>query len=115
MKVTIQGRHVELSGLSREHITHRLEGVGKYVHGDVEVDVLLDHEGHVTRVEIGVRVGGVTVRAEARAETAARALDEAVDRVEVQLGRRKDRVKGHRSRGHVRDLLAGEPVNGDKR
>ena len=116
MKIDIQGKNIELSGITRENIAGRLQTVEKYLHGETEVSVLLQHEKHSTRVDIRVRAGRVSVRGSAETEHPARALEEAAAKIEAQLRRRKDRVKSHRVRTAGRQLVESqeeEPAAGE--
>ncbi len=114
MEVSIQGKNIELSGLSRQNIAEKLEAVGKYLKGAVEASVFFDHQKHTTRVEVAIKAGRVRVRGAAESENAARAMDEAISRVEVQLRRRKDRVKSHRARDSMRGDAPQEADAGDE-
>ncbi len=114
MEVSIQGKNMELSGLSRQNIAEKLEVVEKYLTGTVEASVFFDHQKHTTRVEVVIKAGRISIRGASESPNAARAVDEAVSRVEVQLRRRKDRVKGHRARHSVRGDAHEETDAGDE-
>ena len=102
MQTTISARHGHLSAATQERIKEKVEAVRKFFDRVTAISVMADLE-HQDRAILELRV-----RAEhhdefvaiAEADTVFAALDGAVDKMENQLRRFKERLKEHRAVGH---------------
>lgn len=102
MQTTISARHGHLSPASQEKITEKVEVVRKFFDRITAIGVTVDLE-HRERPSVELRV-----RAEhhdefvaiSEAESTFAALDSAIDKMENQLRRFKERLKEHRAVGH---------------
>lgn len=102
MQTTIAARHGHLSQAAQDKITEKVEAVRKFFDRMTSISVMVDLE-HRDRPVLELRV-----RAEhhdefvsvAEAETVFAALDGAMEKMENQLRRFKERLKEHRAVGH---------------
>lgn len=102
VQTTISARHGHLSPASQEKITEKVETVRKFFDRVTAISVTVDLE-HRDRANLELRV-----RAEhhdefvaiAEADTVFAALDGAIEKMENQLRRFKERLKEHRAVGH---------------
>lgn len=102
MQTTIAARHGELRAATQEKILSKVEGLRRFFDRMTAIAVTVDLE-HQDRPSVEIRV-----RAEhhdefvaiAEAENLLAALDGAVDKLENQLRRFKERLKEHRATGH---------------
>jgi len=102
VQTTISARHGHLSQASQEKITEKVEVVRKFFDRLTAIGVTVDLE-HRERPSVELRV-----RAEhhdefvavAEAESTFAALDSAIEKMEAQLRRFKERLKEHRAVGH---------------
>lgn len=102
MQTTISARHGHLSPASQEKITEKVEVVKKFFDRITAIGVTVDLE-HRERPSVELRV-----RAEhhdefvavGEAESTFAALDSAIEKMENQLRRSKERLKEHRAVGH---------------
>lgn len=102
MQTTISVRHGHLSQASQDRITEKVEQVRKFFDRMTSIGVTVDLE-HRERPSVEVRV-----RAEhhdefvaiEHADTVFAALDGAIDKMENQLRRFKERLKEHRATSH---------------
>lgn len=102
MQTTIAARHGHLSTATQEKIAEKVEAVRKFFDRMTAIAVTVDLE-HRERPKLELRV-----RAEhheefvaiEEAETVFAALDGAVEKMENQLRRFKERLKEHRAVGH---------------
>lgn len=117
MDLEISGRHVDISDRMREHTLDKLSRIDKFADQVLRVNVTYfkDADDKVAEILAHIRRGKDAV-AEARAETFYKALDLAVDKIERQLTRAKERVKEHRGRPKPEPLgpASGEPVEGEE-
>jgi putative sigma-54 modulation protein len=102
VQITISARHGHLSPASQEKITEKVEAVRKFFDRITAIGVTVDLE-HRERPKLELQV-----RAEhhdefvavAEADSVFAALDGALEKMENQLRRFKERVKEHRATGH---------------
>jgi len=102
VQITISARHGHLSPASQEKITEKVEVVRKFFDRITAIHVTVDLE-HRERPALELRV-----RAEhhdefvavAEADSVFAALDGAIEKMENQLRRFKERIKEHRATGH---------------
>ena len=102
MQTTISARHGHLSPATQERITEKVEVVRKFFDRVTAIIVTVDLE-HRERAILELRV-----RAEhhdefvaiSQADTVFAALDGAIEKMENQLRRFKERLKEHRAVGH---------------
>jgi putative sigma-54 modulation protein len=102
VQTTIAARHGELRAATQEKILSKVEGLRRFFDRMTAIAVTVDLE-HQDRPSVEIRV-----RAEhhdefvaiAEAENLLAALDGAVDKLENQLRRFKERLKEHRATGH---------------
>jgi len=112
MEIVVAGRHTEVPERFREQVEGKLAKVAQLAPTAQRVDVEVTRENNPKladqreRVEITVRAKGPVIRAEAAADHLFGALDLAVDKLNEQLRRARDRRKDHR-RTYV---MAPEPA-----
>lgn len=106
-EVVIHSRHVELSGRFREHVTDKLDRVGKYGVPIARVDVEVSKENNPRLadrayvVELTCRSRGPVIRAEAHSPDQYSAFDMAFTRLTERLRRYAERHRPHRGGRHV--------------
>jgi putative sigma-54 modulation protein len=96
MNVNVSYRHMESSPSLREYAVRKLERIcDKYVRGKVDASVVLTAEpfGHVCDFKVSVR--NSTVKGKAQSHDMYSSIDLALEKIEKQLRRRKERVREH--------------------
>jgi putative sigma-54 modulation protein len=102
VQTTISARHGHLSPESQQRITEKVETVRKFFDRVTAISVTVDLE-HRERPSLELRVRAehhdefVAVE---EADTVFAALDGAIEKMENQLRRFKERLKEHRAVGH---------------
>ncbi len=102
MQITISARHGHLATATQERIREKVEAVRKFFDRITAIGVTVDLE-HRDRPSVELRV-----RAEhhdefvalEQADNVFAALDGAIDKIENQLRRFKERLKEHRATAH---------------
>ena len=100
MNVNVSYRHMESSPSLRDYAVRKLERIcEKYVRGKVDADVVMTAEpfGHVCDFTVSVKQS--TVKGKAQSYDMYSSIDLALEKIEKQLRRRKDRVREHHD-GH---------------
>ncbi|MCB0916606.1 MAG: ribosome-associated translation inhibitor RaiA [Actinobacteria bacterium] len=115
-EVVVHGRHVDLSSRFREHVTEKLERVGKFGVPIARVDVEVSKETNprladrAFEVELTCRSRGPVIRAEAYSTDHYSAFDIAFGRLTERLRRYADRHRPHRGGRHShRGSLSNAP------
>lgn len=96
MNVNVSYRQMESSPALRDYATRKLERiVDKYVRGRAEASVVMTAEpfGHI--VDFTLSVKNSTVKSKAQSQDMYSSVDLALEKIEKQLRRRKDRVRDH--------------------
>ena len=99
VEVEVRGHHFDPSSDMLEYATKRVEKLGRYFEGLRRLELVLKHDGRAGfQAELVAHaVRGKRLVAEGSAvESMAVAIDTAVDKMERQLVRFKERVRDHR-------------------
>jgi len=99
LRVQVAAHHVHVSESIRELIQDRADHLLRFFDGVSTVDVTLSAEKERRIAEFVVNVShGAPAVGKAVADGLAVAIHEAAEKVETQLRRHKDRIRGHRDR-----------------
>lgn len=108
MNVEISGRHVQITDAVEEYARGKAQKVSKYLRKGVRVEVILtrEHDQYQAEMIVSGHRGPVVVSHVQHEELNA-AIDLAIDKLEQQLRRLKDRRKTHQGQS-----MAGEDLPG---
>ncbi|RMD85308.1 MAG: ribosome-associated translation inhibitor RaiA [Candidatus Dadabacteria bacterium] len=107
MQVSVTFRHIEPSEALRSYATDKLKRVvGKYLRRPIEAHVILSVVKHNHTAEISVHASHFDATAKESTGDLYSAIDLALDKIENQLRKHKDRI--NRRKG--RTPAAGEPL-----
>jgi putative sigma-54 modulation protein len=98
MKVEYIARKVTLTDQSRHVAEKKLAKVKKYFNDILDVRVEVEQERHLHIVDISVRGKDFIVQSTAENKDVTSAIQEAVDKLEIQARRAKTRLKDHKKR-----------------
>ncbi len=116
MNVNVSYRQMESSPALRDYAVRKLERiVGKYVRGSADASIVMTAEpfGHVADFKISIK--NTTVKSKAQSHDMYSSIDLALEKIEKQLRRHKDRSRDHyNSNGDARAFNMGvlAPVGG---
>ncbi len=112
MRIEYQGRNTAVTKTFRLHAGPRLQGLSQYFDRIIDVKVVVSQQRHLFTVEITANVDGTLIRAEDRSAQILTTFDRALDRVERQLRRYKDKLieRGRRDRAEAGEPIAGESM-----
>jgi putative sigma-54 modulation protein len=98
MQIHISGHGVDIAPALRRRIETKVAKVGRFLPKITETRVVLGRERHRHLAEVTLAAKGATLHAEAAAEDFHAAVDRAVEHLEEQARRRKDRIRARKPR-----------------
>jgi len=119
MKVDYIARNVTLSDQSRQLAEKKLAKITKYFNDIIDVRVEVSQERHLQVVDLSVKGKDFDLHSTAQNKDVTAAIQEAVDKVEIQARRAKTRLKDHKQRagseaktdrGWAVDVLESESI-----
>jgi putative sigma-54 modulation protein len=97
MQVAVTFRHMETSPALRDYASRKLDHVvNKYVRSAVDAKVVLSVEKYWHIAKITLQVRGLKIKSEEKSEDMYSSVDLALDKLERQLKRYKDRIRNHK-------------------
>jgi putative sigma-54 modulation protein len=97
MNTNVTFRHMDSSDSLRDYAVGKLERVvDKYVHGTIDASVTLSVEKFRHIASYTVQIKNLTVKGDSSSEDMYSSIDLALDKIERQLRRHKDRLRDHK-------------------
>ncbi len=111
MDIQITGKNIDVTDAIREYVQKRMDKLDKYLSKvlDAHVTLFVEKIDHV--VVVTIRKRRLTLHAEERSEDLYASIDKAVEKLETQLRRHKDRIKKHNSRTRTPDFETAADLN----
>jgi putative sigma-54 modulation protein len=100
MQLNVTFRHMDSSDFLREYAREKVERVNKYLERAGEASVVFSLERHLHHVDVTITSGRYVLRGHEKSEDMYASIDLAMDKIERQLRRYKERLKHHHSRTH---------------
>ncbi len=115
MQINITARHVQVSDSTKSHVHDKIGGLERFYDLLQHVDVVLFEEAGKKGVEATAKakVGGQFV-AKAEHSHVRAAVDMVVEKLEKQLRRQKQKLKGHKGSRDGKRWTRDEKVEGDE-
>lgn len=119
MRIEYHGRNCEVTQRFKQHAEPRIGSLENHFDRINEVRITLASQRAWKTVEITLEAGGLLLRSEERTNDELASFDKALDRLERQLRRYRDRVTDH-TRTSIRKLseedveVAVEPADADE-
>ncbi len=112
MRVDYQERNASITETFRLHAEPRIEALSQYFERITDLKVVVSQQRHLFTVEITANLDGTLIRAEDRSAEILSSFDKALDRVEKQLRRYRDKIveRGRRDRTETGEPITGEPA-----
>ena len=110
MEIHISGRGVGLSAALRRQVETKVSKVSRFLPKITEARVVLGLERYRHLAEVTLTAKRTTLRAEAAAGDFHAAVDLAVENLEQQARRRKDRIRARKPRSSPRSKAATPPA-----
>ncbi len=97
MNISVTFRNKEGENWHKEYIDQRLKKLEKYLDTPVEARVVLSIEKFRNVAEINLMTNGQNINAKEEAKDMYLAIDNAIEKIERQIKKRKERIRGHKT------------------
>ena len=94
--ISVTFRHLEATTALRTYAEKKAAKIKKYFGDPNEVNVVLSLEKHRYTAEITLKAGRFTVNAKEETDDMYSAIDSAVDKIDRQMKKHKDKIKHHK-------------------
>jgi len=95
MQLTISGHHLEITAALHDYVQSKLERLERHNDRITQVAVILSVEKLVQKAEATVHANGVELFAESEHDDLYAAIDALADKLDRQLIKRKEKLRGH--------------------
>jgi putative sigma-54 modulation protein len=98
MRISVVGRNYEVSDAVHRYLEDRLARIRRHFDRVMDANVVLAAEKYRHRAEINIVVSGVNMRGEGETGDMYTSIDQAVDRIDRQVRRYKDKLDSRKHR-----------------
>lgn len=99
MQISVTFRNTEEEGWQREYVEDRMKKLNKYMDAPADVHVVLTVEKFRNVAEISVMNNGLNLIGKEESKDMHLAIDNAIEKIEKQLKKHKEKIRGHKSNG----------------
>jgi len=97
MKISVTFRNSEGEAWQREYVEDRLKKLEKYIDYPVDARVILSVEKFRNTAEINLMANGLSINGREEGKDMHLAIDNAIEKIERQLKKRRDKVRGFKA------------------
>ena len=108
MQLNITFRHMDPIDSLKNYAQEKVEKANKYLDRAGEAHVVFSLERHLHQADITITSGPFVLRGREKSEDMYASIDKAMDRIEKQLRRYKDRLKNHNRRERLPQYIPAE-------
>ncbi len=108
MKISVTFRNTEGEEWQREYVEERLKKLKKYIDNPVDARVILSVEKFRNTAEINLLANGLNINGKEEEKDMHLAIDNAIEKIERQLKKRKEKVRGFKTNPARNGELIGE-------
>ena len=101
MQLNITFRHLEATDALKEYAREKVDRVKKYLDRAGDAHVVLSLERHLHHADITIHSGAFLLRGREKSEDMYASIDLAMDKIERQLRRYKEKLKNHHARDYA--------------
>jgi putative sigma-54 modulation protein len=97
MKISLTFRNTEGESWQKEYVEERFGKIKKYIDRPVDVHLILSVEKFRNVAEVNMIADGLNINAKEEAKDMRLAIDDVVDKIERQLLKHKEKLRGHKT------------------
>jgi len=97
MRISLTFRNTEGENWQKEYVDERLNKIKKYIDRPMDVHAILSVEKFRNVVEVNMIADGLNINAKEEAKDMRLAIDNAIDKIEKQLKKHKEKIRGHKT------------------
>jgi putative sigma-54 modulation protein len=97
MKISVTFRNAEGEDWQREYVEERLKKLEKYIDNPVDARVILSVEKFRNTAEINLMANGLNINGREEEKDMHLAIDNAIEKIERQLKKRREKVRGFKT------------------
>ena len=101
MQMNITFRHLDPIDSLKNYAREKVERVNKYLDKATDAHVVLSLDRHLHQADITIHSGSFVLRGKEKSEDMYASIDLAMDKIERQLKRYKEKLKGHHGQERV--------------
>jgi len=98
MQITITARHFDLTNAIRDHVEQACEKLSRYFDQIINIHMTLSLENNRNNVEMSLHASHFSLQSESEEMDMYLALDTAIDKMESQIKKLKDKVTDHQKK-----------------
>ena len=106
MNISVTFRNTEGEEWYKQYVSERIEKLKKYLDHPVDARVVLSVEKFRNVAEINLSDNGLNVNAKEEAKEMQQAIDNAVEKIERQLKKHKEKIRDHKGNSKGEELSA---------
>ena len=107
MQINITGHHIEVTPALRAYVTEKFQRISRHFDNVISIDVILKVENHHKHAEAKINTAGKSLFAMESDSDMYAAIDGLIDKLDKQVRRHKDRVRGNHAGGAKRAASLG--------
>jgi putative sigma-54 modulation protein len=108
MKISVTFRNAEGENWQKEYVEERLNKLKKYIDNPVDARVILSVEKFRNTAEINLMANGLNINGKEEDKDMHLAIDNAIEKIERQLKKRKEKVRGFKTNPSRSAEFSGE-------
>jgi putative sigma-54 modulation protein len=97
MMISVTFKNTEGEGWQKEYLDEKLKKLKKYVDNPIEARVVLSVEKFRNAAEINLTANGLNINAKEEEKDMYSAIDNAIEKIERQLKKHKEKVRNHKN------------------
>jgi putative sigma-54 modulation protein len=105
MKISVTFRNAEGDTWHKEYVDERLKKLNKYIDNPAEARVVLWVEKFRHFAEINLTANGLNVNAKEEEKEMHLAIDAAIDKIERQLKKHREKIREHKGAGSREEII----------
>jgi putative sigma-54 modulation protein len=114
MKISVTFRSAEGENWQKEYVEERLKKLKKYIDNPVDARVILSVEKFRNTAEINLMANGLNINSREEEKDMHMAIDNAIEKIERQLKKRKEKIRGFKTNSSRMEELGGGESPGEE-